>query len=59
MNKQKKEDNMDNTENSIKTDCECSMNYESEYHDAMIKIARLIDENFSLKNIIKELSKLI
>ena len=50
---------MDNTENSIKTDCECSMNYESEYHDAMIKIARLIDENFSLKNIIKELSKLI
>ena len=50
---------MNNTENSIKTECECSMNYESEYHDAMIKIARLIEENFSLKNIIKELSKVI
>ena len=50
---------MNNTENLINTECSCSIDYESEYHDAMIKIARLIDENFSLKNIIKELSKVI
>ena len=59
MNKEQKEGNMDNSENLTKTECECSINYESAYHDAMIKIARLIEENFSLKNIIKELSKLI
>lgn len=50
---------MDNSENLTKTECECSINYESAYNDAMIKIARLIEENFSLKNIIKELSKVI
>lgn len=50
---------MDNTENSIKTECECSMNYESAYHDAMVQINRLIEENISLRNIIKELSKVI
>lgn len=59
INTDQKEGNMDNSENLTKTECECSINYESAYHDAMIKIARLIEENFSLKNIIKELSKVI
>lgn len=59
MNKYKKEGNMDNTENSINTECSCSINYESAYHDAMIQINRLIEENISLRNIVKELSKVI
>ena len=59
MNKEQKEGKMNNTENLIKTECECSMNYESAYHDAMREIDRLREENNSLKNIIKELSKLI
>lgn len=50
---------MDNTENSIKTEDECSMDYESAYHDAMRQFDRLIEENISLKNVIKELSKVI
>ena len=50
---------MDNSENKTQTECACGINYESAYYDAMIKIARLIDENFSLKNVIKELSKVI
>ena len=50
---------MDNTENSIKTECECSMNYESAYFDALRQLDRLTEENISLKNVIKELSKVI
>lgn len=50
---------MNNTENLIKTECECSMNYESAYHDAMREVDRLREENNSLKNVIKELSKVI
>lgn len=59
MNKYKKEGKMNNTENSINTECECSINYELAYHDATIQINRLIEENISLRNIIKELSKVI
>lgn len=50
---------MDNSENLTKTECECSINYESAYFDAMRQVDRLTEENISLKNIIKELSKLI
>ena len=50
---------MNNTENSINTECSCSIDYESAYFDAMRQVDRLTDENFSLKNIIKELSKVI
>lgn len=50
---------MDNTENSINTECSCSINYESAYHDALMQIDRLIEENISLRNVIKELSKVI
>lgn len=50
---------MDNTENSINTECSCSINYESAYYDAMRKIDMLWEENKSLKNVIKELSKVI
>lgn len=50
---------MDNTENSIKTECECSIDYESAYFDAMRQVDRLTEENISLKNVIKELSKVI
>ena len=50
---------MDNSENLTKTECECSINYESAYHDAIIEINRLKEENISLRNIVKELSKVI
>ena len=59
MNKQKKEGNMDNTENLINTECSCSIDYESAYLDAMRQVDRLTEENISLKNVIKELSKVI
>lgn len=59
MNKEQEEGNMDNTENSINTECSCSINYESAYHDAMRQVDRLIEENISLRNVIKELSKII
>ena len=50
---------MDNTENLINTDCSCSIDYESAYFDAMRQVDRLTEENISLKNVIKELSKVI
>ena len=50
---------MDNTENSINTECSCSINYESAYFDALRQLDRLTEENISLKNVIKELSKVI
>lgn len=50
---------MDNTENLINTECECSINYESAYFDALRQVDRLIEENISLRNVIKELSKVI
>ena len=59
MNKYKKEGNMDNTENLINTECSCSIDYESAYFDAMRQVDRLTEENISLKNVIKELSKVI
>ena len=54
-----KEGNMDNSENLTKTECECSINYESAYYDAMREVDRLREENNSLKNVVKELSKVI
>ena len=59
MNKQQKEGKMNNTENLINTECECSMDYELAYHDAMRQVDRLVEENISLRNVIKELSKVI
>ena len=50
---------MNNNENLINTECKSSMNYESAYHDAIIEINRLKEENISLRNVIKELSKVI
>lgn len=50
---------MNNTENSLNTECSCSINYESAYLDAMRQVDRLIEENISLKKVIKELSKVI
>lgn len=50
---------MDNSENLTKTECECSINYESAYYDAMREVDRLREENNSLKNVVKELSKVI
>ena len=50
---------MNNTENLINTECSCSIDYESAYFDAMRQVDRLIEENISLKNVIKELSKVI
>lgn len=50
---------MDNSENKTQTECACGINYESAYYDAMRKIDMLWEENKSLKNIIKELSKVI
>ena len=59
MDINQKEGNMDNTENLINTECSCSIDYESAYHDAMRQVDRLIEENISLRNVIKELSKVI
>ena len=50
---------MNNTENLIKTECECSINYESAYYYAMREVDKLREENNSLKNVVKELSKVI
>ena len=50
---------MNNTENSINTECSCSIDYESAYDDGMRQVDRLVEENISLKNVIKELSKVI
>ena len=50
---------MDNTENLINTECSCSIDYEASYYDAMRQVDRLTEENISLRNVIKELSKVI
>ena len=50
---------MDNSENLTKTECECGINYESEYLRAMKRIDMLLAENKSLKIVVKELSKII
>lgn len=59
MNKEQEEGNMDNSENLTETECACGINYESAYFDAMRQVDRLTEENISLKNVIKELSKVI
>ena len=48
-----------NSENLINTEFNCSIDYESAYFDAMRQVDRLTRENISLKNVIKELSKVI
>lgn len=55
----KKEGKMNNTDNLNESECSCALNYESAFNDARKEIDRLWEENKYLKNVIKELSKVI